>query len=318
MSEATEASGMSGEARREALSMRLRWEDFDVDWLRDRIRTAKEEDLGGAGLKAPPVRAWDVSSALLPEAATGSAELVARQPMVLSGLRLVPLIAEAYGDHWEMESNFADGAWLEAGTAFARLSGQVRSLLSAERILLNFLQRLSGVATLTRRYVDALGHEPTRLLDTRKTTPGFRLLEKYAVACGGGWNHRIGLFDRVMLKDNHLAVSGMEGERLEDLVRRAKDAYPDLAIEVEVDRIEQISPVLEAGADVIMLDNFEDEPLRDAVRLIGARAATEASGGITLERLPRLAGMGLDFVSTGATVHQASWMDIGLDWSTPP
>jgi nicotinate-nucleotide pyrophosphorylase (carboxylating) len=195
-------------------------------------------------------------------------------------------------------------------------------MLAAERIILNFLQRLGGVATQTRRYVDALGKSRTRLLDTRKTTPGYRMLEKYAVACGGGWNHRLGLFDRVMLKDNHLALLGLaetstslrSPTRLAEAVAAARRNAPDLPVEVEVDMIQQIPPVLAAGADVILLDNFAPAQLKKALELIGGRAFTEASGGITLKTLPRLADLGLDFASTGALVHQSVWVDIGLDW----
>jgi nicotinate-nucleotide pyrophosphorylase (carboxylating) len=197
----------------------------------------------------------------------------------------------------------------------ATLSGDPRTLLTAERVILNFLQRLSGVATQTHRYVEALGATRTRLLDTRKTTPGYRMLEKYAVACGGGWNHRLGLFDRVMLKDNHLALLGATGG-LAAAVAAAKRAAPELPVEIEVDLLAQIPPALAAGADVLLLDNFTPAQLRRAVALIGGRTFTEASGGITLKNLPRLAGLGLDFISTGALVHHSVWADIGLDWKT--
>lgn len=305
---------MVSEKRRAALSHRLPWSALDPVEIDRLIGLARDEDLLGRGLLERPRRGEDVSTALLPAEARGAACLVARRPMVVCGLALGPAIAAAYGGDLELAAQVDDGTPVAPGTCLARLQGRVRTLLSAERVLLNFLQRLSGVATETARYVAAMGASPTRLLDTRKTTPGFRVLEKYAVACGGGWNHRMGLYDRVMLKDNHLAVGGLGGERLETLVRRARATYPDLVVEVEVDRMEQIPPVLEAGADVIMLDNFPDEALLEAIALIGDRAATEASGGITVERLPRLAGLGLDFISTGATVHQAPWVDIGLDW----
>lgn len=195
------------------------------------------------------------------------------------------------------------------------IAGPPRTILEAERVLLNFLQRLSGVASLTRACVDALGSSRTRLLDTRKTTPGFRVLEKYAVACGGGFNHRIGLFDRVMLKDNHLAAAGATGGRaLSDLVGKYRSEWPEMVIELEVDSISQIAPALAAGIENLLLDNFTTGELAEAVALVGDRAATEASGGITAERLAGLASLGLDFISTGATVHQATWKDIGLDW----
>lgn len=305
---------MFSEERRHALSRRLRWDELDPAPLRKLVEWARREDLAGYGLRVPPALAGDVSTALLPAETMGRARLVGRHPMVVAGLPLGTILASVYGDDFSLRSAIEDGTAIEAGETLGFLEGRVQSILMAERVILNFLQRLTGVATATARYVAALGNSPTRLLDTRKTTPGFRLLEKYAVACGGGWNHRLGLFDRIMLKDNHLAVSGLGGEGLDDLVRRAKESRPDLVVEVEVDRLDQIPPILASGADVVMLDNFSDALLREALAMIGDAAATEASGGITLERLPRLASLGLDFISTGATVHQAPWVDIGLDW----
>jgi nicotinate-nucleotide pyrophosphorylase (carboxylating) len=302
------------EERLNQFSSRTQWDDLDTDWLLDLIDRARAEDLAGGGFISFPDQHGDVSSELLDEEAKGRARLVARRPMTVCGIGLVPLIASAYGAQFELQEAADDGSKLEPGDVLGVLEGQVVAMLSAERVVLNFLQKLSGIATETAAYVAALGDSKTRLLDTRKTTPGWRALEKYAVACGGGWNHRLGLYDRVMLKDNHLAVGGSSGEALADLVRRAKKTYPKLGIEVEVDGVEQILPVLEAGADVIMLDNFDDAALVQAIELIDGRAATEASGGITHERLAGLANLGLDFISTGATVHQAVWVDIGLDW----
>jgi nicotinate-nucleotide pyrophosphorylase (carboxylating) len=191
------------------------------------------------------------------------------------------------------------------------------TLLSAERVLLNFLQKLTGIATLTAVYAAGLANTSSRLLDTRKTTPGWRMLEKYAVATGGGWNHRLGLFDRIMLKDNHLAAGhAVGGGQLAALVRHARAVRPDLLVECEVDALEQIAPVLEAEADVILLDNFSPETLRAALGEIGNLAWTEASGGITLENIGDIAKIGPDFISTGALTHQAAWVDVGLDWET--
>ncbi len=248
---------------------------------------------------------------------------------MVCGLPLLPLILSAYGGRSTAQLHTHDGARVNPGAILATLTGDSRTLLAAERVALNFIQRLSGVATQTRRHVDALGEGRTRLLDTRKTTPGYRMLEKYAVACGGGWNHRLGLFDRVMLKDNHLALIGFSTppdrgsdartigqHRLSAAVTAARKAEPSLPVEVEIDRLDQIPAVLAAGADVILLDNFSPARLRRAVALIGGRAFTEASGGITLKTLPRLAGLGLDFVSTGALVHRSVWVDIGLDWKS--
>jgi nicotinate-nucleotide pyrophosphorylase (carboxylating) len=171
------------------------------------------------------------------------------------------------------------------------------------------------VATHTRAHVLALGSSYTKLLDTRKTTPGFRMLEKYAVAQGGGYNHRLGLFDRIMVKDNHLAAGGATaGERLTSLVRRARTERPDLLVEVEVDRLDQLEPALAAGADVILLDNFPLNDLREAIPLLRGRAWSEVSGGVTLESLPLIGALAPDFVSSGALTHAAPWCDIGLDW----
>jgi nicotinate-nucleotide pyrophosphorylase (carboxylating) len=300
----------------DSLIKRLTWDDLDLGHARKLIETARDEDLAGLGLRQRPRATGDRSTASLDTAARqSSADLVAREPLVVCGLPLLPLILSAYGGGATSQLRAKDGASLQSGDILATLTGAPRLLLGAERVALNFLQRLSGIATQTRRYAAALGNSRTRLLDTRKTTPGWRMLEKYAVACGGGWNHRLGLFDRVMLKDNHLALLGS----LDDLpaaVTRAKKSAPDLPVEVEVDRIGQIAPVIAAGADVILLDNFTPAQLAKAVALIAGRAFTEASGGITLKTLPRLAGLGLDFASTGALVHQSIWVDIGLDWKT--
>jgi nicotinate-nucleotide pyrophosphorylase (carboxylating) len=298
----------------DSLIKRLTWDDLDLAHLRKLIEFARDEDLAGLGLRQRPRATGDRSTASLKTAAQqSSADLVAREPLVACGLPLLPLILSAYGGGASAQLRTKDGVSLKAGAVLATFTGDPRVLLSAERVALNFLQRLSGIATQTHRYAAALGNSRTRLLDTRKTTPGWRMLEKYAVACGGGWNHRLGLFDRVMLKDNHLALLGS----LDDLagaVSRAKKAAPDLPVEVEVDRLDQIPPVLTAGADVILLDNFTPAQLRKAIGLIAGHAFTEASGGITLKTLPKLAGLGLDFASTGALVHQSVWVDIGLDW----
>ena len=301
------------------LVQRLSWEDLDRAYLRRLVEQARDEDLAGLGLTAArrPRETGDRSTgSLAPSPGDGRADLVAREALTMCGLPLLSLIISVYGGRATAQLRVRDGANVSAGTVLATISGDPRTLLTAERIALNFLQHLSGIATQTRRYVDALGEGRTRLLDTRKTTPGYRMLEKYAVACGGGWNHRLGLFDRVMLKDNHLALLGSTDD-LAAAVTRARRAAPELPVEVEVDRITQLPAVLDAGADVILLDNFTPARLRRALALIGGRALTEASGGITLRSLPKLAGLGLDFISTGALVHRSSWVDIGLDWHRP-
>lgn len=298
-----------------ALCQRIGWNEVDPSWVRTLARQARREDLAGGGLIDKPPSTGDVTTRAVVKAGEGSAELRARQPMTVCGLPLIDIILEVYGGGVSFKAAVRDGRRIEKGALIGRFSGSAGRLLTAERVLLNFLQRLSGIATLTSEYVDALGKCPTRLLDTRKTTPGYRVLEKYAVACGGGWNHRIGLFDRVLIKDNHLAASGAtQGERLANAVRESRRRARNMRVEVEVDHLEQIEPVIEAGADVVMLDNFGIPRLREAIAVCEGRIRTEASGGITIKSLPKLGTLGLDFVSTGALIHQSSWMDIGLDW----
>lgn len=308
---------MSHNARYSAATFktRLSWHDIDADYLRQLVGLAKIEDLAGAGLANRPKRLGDVTTALMPEGAIGNAKLVAREPLIICGLGIMQAVLNAYGENCTFEAKTEDGQALNKGDVIGILSGPSGPLLQSERVLLNFLQHLSGIATLSRSYVDVLDGSDTALLDTRKTLPGYRVLQKYAFACGGGYNHRIGLFDRVMLKDNHLAVAGATGgNRLMETVALAVNTFEDLAIEVEVDTLEQISPVLEAGADIILLDNFSIGELKDAIRIIEGRACTEASGGIQIDTLGELGELGLDFISTGAPIHQSTWKDIGLDW----
>lgn len=298
------------------LLLRLTWDDLDPDYLRLLVEMARDEDLAGLGLAKKPALSGDRSTAALTTTPRlGRAHLVARSPLVACGLPLLPVVLAAYGPGASVQALVGDGAQVAPGEILATLAGDPRTLLAAERVALNFIQRLSGIATAAAAHVAALGPGPTRLLDTRKTTPGYRMLEKYAAACGGAWNHRLGLFDRVMLKDNHLALLGAPSD-LAAAVTRARQAAPDLPVEVEIDRLDQLPAVLAAGADVILLDNFTPDRLREAVTQVAGRAATEASGGINLQTLPLLAGLGLDFVSTGALVHSSAWADIGLDWQT--
>jgi len=297
------------------LIRRLRWDELDRSWLLRFAEFARDEDLAGLGLAQPPLRTGDPSAALLADGARARARIVARRPLVLAGLGLLDVVFAAYGGRCHAKPLAYDGQFVPAGTAVAEVEGPASELLSAERILLNFLQRLCGVATHTREHVLALGSSPTKLLDTRKTTPGFRMLEKYAVGQGGGYNHRLGLFDRIMVKDNHLAAGGATaGERITKMVRRARDSRPDLLVEVEVDRLDQIAPVLAAGADIILLDNFPAADLREAIPLLRGRAWSEVSGGVSLGSLPLIGALAPDFVSSGGLTHAAPWCDLGLDW----
>ncbi|TVR50062.1 MAG: carboxylating nicotinate-nucleotide diphosphorylase [Puniceicoccaceae bacterium] len=294
---------------------RIVWEDLDPAYLGSLIRLARSEDMNGAGLLHPPAAHGDPTTRILvPSSSEAAGEIRARETLTVCGLQLVPLILKAFGGKADFEPALRDGDRVQAGAVLGSFSGRATTLLRAERTLLNFLQHLSGIATATAAHAATLGSSGTRLLDTRKTTPGFRMLEKYAFACGGGWNHRLGLFDRILVKDNHLAARGATaGEALSAAVARVR-RRSSLPVEVEVDQLDQIPPVVEAGADIIMLDNFTPHQLREAVALIGGRAVTEASGGITLDTLPLLGDLGLDFISTGAPVHQSRWIDLGLDW----
>ena len=307
---------MNKEARIQQFLHRVSAEDLSQNYLKGLVELAKDEDLKGAGLKSRSKKPRDVTSEILNRAGNGSATLNAREELVLCGLPIVPLVLKAYHKQLLFTAEAEDGASLDSGDSIGTIEGPISQLLMAERVLLNFLQFLSGVATETQKYVDALGPSSTRLLDTRKTTPGYRMLQKYAVACGGGWNHRLGLFDRVMLKDNHLAADkAQSGESLTVLVRRARENNPGLLIEVEVDHLDQIPAVLAAEPDKLMLDNFQVSELKAAVDIVGNRACTEATGSITLTNLAELGDIGLDFVSTGALVHKSVWKDIGLDWN---
>ncbi len=301
------------------LVRRLKWSDIDEKYVAELVKTARAEDIEGAGLAVLPKVAADITTRSLTPSIKTVAALCARRDMVVCGMELVRIVLKVYEEASDdFECKFTplakDGDKVSKGAKLGVIEGSARVILQAERIMLNFLQRLSGVATETAKYVEALGDSPTKLLDTRKTTPGLRVLEKYAFACGGGYNHRIGLFDRVMLKDNHLAATGAsKGERLAAAVRTAREKNAGFAIEVEVDALEQIPPVLEAGADVIMLDNFTPADIKTAVNMIEDKSWTEISGGVTLDSIGELGKLGADFISTAAPVHSSKWIDIGLD-----
>ncbi len=252
------------------------------------------------------------SEATIDAAATGAARFLAKEGLVLAGSAVASRVFERLGA--ECRFGVEDGDRLEPGAWFGRAEGPVRALLAAERTALNFLQRLSGVATATRRCVEALeaGGGRTRLLDTRKTTPGWRLLEKAAVRAGGGSNHRVSLGDGVLIKDNHVAACGGVAEA----VRRAKArAGAMLRIEVEVVDLPGLEAAIAAGADIVLLDNMDDAAMAAAVRLAAGRVRLEASGNMTLERLPRVAATGVDYVSMGAITHSAKAVDISLELS---
>lgn len=253
--------------------------------------------------------------ATVPERARATARIVARESLVVCGLTLAENVFTQLSDALEIERCGSDGSPAQADGTLLRLQGPARALLTGERVALNFLQRLSGVATLTAQYVKAVEGTRASIVDTRKTTPGWRRLEKYAVTCGGGGNHRFGLYDRVLIKDNHLVTLQLElPHAVGAAVRRARAKYPDLLVEVEADTPEQVQQALEAGADIILLDNMSLEELRTAVHWVAGQAKTEASGGVTLAGVRSIAETGVDFISVGALTHSARAVDIALDF----
>ncbi len=232
------------------------------------------------------------------------------KPASIAGLALAAAAFRQMDTEIEFLPAVADGESVGRGTVVARVAGNARAILSAERVALNFLAHLSGVATLTRRYVDAVKHTKARITCTRKTIPGLRAFEKYAVRCGGGSNHRFGLDDAILIKDNHIAVAGGVAEA----IRRAKAFSGHLVkIEVEVDTLDQLREALQAGADAILLDNMPPATLTEAVAIAAGKAVLEASGGITLETVAAVAEAGVDFISSGALTHSARALDLGLD-----
>lgn len=267
------------------------------------IRQALEEDLGPERLDATTV-------ALVSEA-QGTAQLRTREPCCVAGIELAREVFLHVDEQLVVEIELPDGSDAQPGDTLLIVSGKVTSILTAERTALNFLQRLCGVATLTRRFVEAANRPEMALLDTRKTTPGWRALEKAAVVCGGGVNHRMGLYDAIMIKDNHLALWG--GGTIVDAVNTARSTFPALKIEVEVDTLEQLEAVLPAKPDWVLLDNMSPETLKKAVKLCDGRCQTEASGGITLETIGAIAATGVDAISVGALTHAAVAIDLGLD-----
>jgi nicotinate-nucleotide pyrophosphorylase (carboxylating) len=260
---------------------------------------------------AEDVGSGDVTTeATIPEGHRVSARLLVKQPGVVCGLDAAEAVFRLLDPALEVERLLADGDAVEQAPAIAlRLEGDARALLTGERLALNLAGRLSGVATLTRRYVDAISGTGALVLDTRKTTPGLRMLEKHAVACGGGGNYRLGLYDAVLIKDNHLAVS----ESVAAAVSRARAHAPGLEVEVEADTLAQVEQALAARADAILLDNMSPAAMREAVRLVAGRARTEASGGITLETIRDVAESGVDTISIGALTHSAPALDVSLE-----
>jgi nicotinate-nucleotide pyrophosphorylase (carboxylating) len=274
--------------------------DFNLD---DFVTRVLAEDLGNGR---------DVTStACIDPGARFRAEMNCREPIAVAGIEIAAAFFRHLDEGVAIETMVRDGDRVSAGAVLMRLEGNARAMLTAERSALNTLQHLSGIATLARRYVDAIEGTGAVLLDTRKTVPGLRLLEKYAARMGGARNHRLRLDDGVLIKDNHVAVNGGVAEA----VRRVKQASTGLQIQVEVDKVAQIEPALAAGAERLLLDNMTNDELREAVRIVGGRVPLEASGGVNLETIRGIAETGVHFISVGRITQSAPAVDIGLDFA---
>lgn len=261
------------------------------------------------------VKTGDATSiSVIPEDLLAEARLVGREKCVCAGLDIAKAVFQKIDSSIEWEAHVKDGEVLFPGAVFATIKGNARSILTAERTALNFLQHLCGVATKTHKCVLAVGKSKTKILDTRKTIPAWRNLEKYAVVAGGGLNHRIGLYDRVMIKDNHRVLAGIAGKKsVTCAVNHARELYPKLKVEVEADNLKEFKEALKADSDYILLDNMTNKQMKKAVKLNKGRSKLEASGGITLKRIPSIAKLGVDFISVGALTHSVKAIDISLE-----
>ncbi|WP_309620426.1 carboxylating nicotinate-nucleotide diphosphorylase [Salinibacterium sp.] len=278
---------------------------MNSDLVDDIIRRALQEDAPWGDL---------TSETFLPAGVTATASLVAREPGILSGIEVFARVFQLMDLSTSIDVLSKDGAVIGPGMTLARVHGDARAVLRAERVALNLTQRMTGIATLTARYVAAVAGTKARIVDTRKTTPGLRMLERQAVRDGGGHNHRYSLSDAVLAKDNHLAVLSAAGIPLGDAIRAARARIGHTVhLEVEVDRLDQIDDVISAGVDTIMLDNFTPDELETGVAAVAGRALVEASGGVNLDTVAAIARSGVDIISVGALTHSARALDLGLD-----
>jgi nicotinate-nucleotide pyrophosphorylase (carboxylating) len=273
---------------------------LEMDAVRKIIRRALEED----------IRSGDVTtSAALAGSETGLATALAKEDLVVAGMDVFREVFRVRDGGLIFEAALSDGAWAPRGTILATVTGSLASILTAERVALNLFQRMCGIATLARQFVDAVAGTKAKILDTRKTMPGLRVLDKYSVRIGGGHNHRYGLYDGVLIKDNHIEAAG----GIAEAVRRVRGQAPLMVkIEVEVKNLVEVEEALAAGADIIMLDNMSADAMKKSVQLIGGRALVEASGNVTLSTVREIAGTGIDFISAGALTHSARAADISL------
>jgi nicotinate-nucleotide pyrophosphorylase (carboxylating) len=276
---------------------------LDPAVIREAAARALGEDRGPADI---------TTLACIKSGTQAAARIFAKEACVLAGMPVAEQVFREQDATLALTARAGDGTSLQPGDTMLEIRGPASSILTAERCALNFLQHLSGVATQTRSFVEAVAGTKAKILDTRKTAPGLRALQKYAVRCGGGVNHRFGLYDRFLIKDNHLALMGT-GNRLAEAIRAARALDPQAALEVEVDRIGQIPEIISLGVDVLLLDNMSLDEMRACVSLIAGRAATEASGNMTLERVAEVARTGVDFISVGALTHSVRAVDFSLE-----
>ncbi len=275
-------------------------DSIDLTLLRETLLAMLREDVGSGDI---------TSHATIPAAARASARYVTKQPLVLAGIPVVQEILTLVDAELQFKPQTTEGSSVPAGTTLAEVQGSARSILTAERTSLNILQRMCGIATLTRRYVDGIQGTRARIIDTRKTVPGLRVLDKYAVTCGGGMNHRMGLFDGVLIKNNHLAFHSSVQRAIQEARRHLGHL---VKIEVEVRDLDEVKGALDGGADVVLLDNFNPEQTRKAVQVVAGRVPLESSGGVTLETVRSFAEAGVDYISVGALTHSAPAVDIHL------
>lgn len=278
---------------------------LNPDLVRELVRTALAEDIGAGDI---------TTEAAIPADAVAEAVIIAKNDCVVAGMPFVSAVFDSLDPHLAVVATARDGDLVSYGARVCHITGNARAILTGERTALNFIQQLSGIATIARAFVDAVSGTKATILDTRKTTPTLRMIEKYAVTCGGGQNHRFGLFDAMMVKDNHRQILDRLGPNaLGDAVNRVRRAHPNAPVIIEADTLEQVEQSLAAGARHILLDNMTTDELREAVALVNGRAKLEASGGVTLDTVAGIAATGVDYISVGALTHSAAAVDFSME-----
>ena len=296
----------------EKFCTRISWEDIDQESLMSYLQICLIEETGGsAGNNLDK----DITTKVCGISNQGIAHIVARENLIVCGIPLIELVFKAFSTKAiTINSNFKDGDEVEKGTSIASIKGNQKDILLIERTTLNFIQKLSGIATESKLYSNIVDKHGVGLLDTRKTTPGLRILEKYATSCGGSFNHRMGLFDRILIKDNHLAAKNIKDAiAFTNMLAKIKENQQKIILEVEIDTIDLLIPAINGGVDAVLLDNFSPQQVKEAVNINQERVVLEASGGIKKNLLESYAVAKPHFISTGAPIHASRWVDIGLD-----